>query len=137
VTGAGARDRLVRRRDISAGAEMISFVTSDTDDAVLLAIALRVSAAPSGRLAVEWNDTVRWRAVEAERVEAHTAARIDFRSVQGVRYVFVPLTLARYVDHVQPTVVGHPSFASTEALQAFYEGRGPRSFGWESEPSMR
>ena len=114
---------------------MIYFVTSDTDDSVLLAIAIRLSAAPNGRLLVEWCDTVRWRTVEAERVNTHTEQSIAFTSVQGVRYVFVPLTLARYVRHVQATVVGQPSFASTEALQAFYAGRGPRSFGWEYELS--
>jgi hypothetical protein len=113
---------------------MIYFVTSDTDDSVLLAIATRVSATPNGRSVFEWNDSVRWRAVEAERVDVHTEQRIEFTSVRGARYTFVPLTLDRYVRHVQATVEGHPSFASTEALQAFYEGRGRRPFGSESLP---
>jgi hypothetical protein len=115
---------------------MIYSVTSDTDPSVLLAIATRKSEAPNGRPVFEWSDTVRWRAVEVQRFDAHTEERIDFRSVEGARYTFVPLTLDRYVRHVQPTVEGHPSFSSTEALQDFYDGRGPRPSGWEYEPSM-
>jgi hypothetical protein len=49
-------------------------------------------------------------------------------------YAFVPLTLDLYVTHVQATVEGQPSFASTDALQDFYEGRGPRPFGWSMSP---
>jgi hypothetical protein len=122
------------------GLRLIYFVTSDLDDSVLLAIATRRSAAPNGRSVFEWNDSARWRAVEAERFDAHTAERIDFRSTRGARYTFVLLTLDRYVRHVQPKVDGHPSFASTDALQDFYEGRGPRPFGSEylpPEPAMR
>jgi hypothetical protein len=55
-------------------------------------------------------------------------------------YAFVPLTLDRYVQHVQARVEGSPRFASTDALQDFYDGRGPRPFGSEylpPEPAMR
>jgi hypothetical protein len=114
---------------------MIYHVTSDLDPSALLAIATRTSEAPNGRPVVAWNDSVRWRAVEVQRFDAHTAERIDVRTVGGARYVFVPLTLDRYVTHVQPKVEGQPRFASTEALQDFYEGRGPRPFGWEYERS--
>jgi hypothetical protein len=112
---------------------MISFVTSDLDPSVLLAIAHRIVKA-GGRSVFEWNDTVRWRAVEVQRVDAHTEERIEFTSVGGARYTFIPLTLALYVQHVQPTVVGQPSFSSIQALWDFYEGRGRRPFGWEYEP---
>jgi hypothetical protein len=79
---------------------MIYFVTSDTDPSVLLAIATRASEALNGRRVFEWNDTVRWRAVEVQRFDAHTEQRIEFTSVHGARYTFVPLTLDRYVTHV-------------------------------------
>jgi hypothetical protein len=113
---------------------MIYFVTSDLDPSVLLAIAHRVVKA-GGRRVFEWNDSVRWRAVEVHRYITNRPGKtIEFVSTRGATYTFVPLTLARYVEHVQPKVEGLPSFSSTEALQAFYEGRGPRPFGWESLP---
>jgi hypothetical protein len=113
---------------------MIYHVTSDLDPAVLLAIATRKSEALNGHPVFAWSDTIRWRAVEVQQFDARTEQRIEFTSVRGARYVFIPLTLDRYVTHVQAKVEGHPRFASTDALQAFYEGRGPRPFGSEYLP---
>jgi hypothetical protein len=67
---------------------VISFVTSDLDPSVLLAIAHRIVKA-GGRSVFAWNDTVRWRAVEVQRVDAHTEERIEFVPEMQIRAVVV------------------------------------------------
>jgi hypothetical protein len=71
-----------------------------------------------------------------------TAAQVERYQQDGILFP-VPVLSADEVacfraafEEVAERLGGHPQpppsqFSSTEALQDFYEGRGPRPFGWE------
>ena len=98
---------------------MVYYVTSLEDDSVLVAINPTIRDEPDRMIA--WSDTHRMRRFGVERFEHRSERRIVFLSDMGRHYTLVPLTLARYVQHVVPRSHRPPHFTSDQAVQDFYE----------------
>lgn len=93
--------------------DTVYLVDSPEDASVMLALDAKVHDG-----IIEWFDTARDRAFELEEVvDEPDGVRAQ---TERARYRLRRLTLELYEQHVKDLVTGHPHFASTESLQAFY-----------------
>ena len=98
--------------------DTIYFVDSAEDGSVMLALDAKLHDG-----LVEWFDTSRDRAFEVKSVEELPDGVLAV--TERATYRLRVLTLELYEAHVRDNVTGHRSFASTEAVQDFYQ-RYPR-----------
>lgn len=93
---------------------IVYFVESQDDPTVLLAISPEYR---DGYMC--FMDTLRPRMI-AGTLRSFAARAADFEALEGPRYRFSVLTLARYDTEVRPRVEAAPAFASEAEMHAYY-----------------
>jgi len=95
--------------------KQVYYVTSPIDPTALVARRVGID---EGWL--HWDDTNKDRQRRAEASEARPGGVVWVKTEKDVEYMFTPITLQLYEEHVRTKVELSPYFETTEALVEFY-----------------